>query len=458
MGRVHFYFCALGVLFSVQAAPAQTYEELKRENEQLRARIKALEAERGVEGVVVSYDHPTGKLVVKVGEQERAIVLAPRSHVHDPDGYEVRGTDRIEKLKPGVKLEIVEKDGRLIEINLIGPDGRRRGHRHDLDHRDAHSDHDYFKKFHSHAEEGHSRCPRYEQELCAQPPLSAPSHRHTADPHVFEIKSFCDKRSWHKEDNHAHGHANGHNGRNGHGSVEGYPFIHLNRIEPAWLHRALEFRFAYARNADGGELHETELEAEWIWALNNRVELVAAMPYLWLRATDGSGTESGFGDLELAVNFLAFNGERMKLKVGLAVTLPTGSESRGLSDGHTILEPTAFWLLDFGHGWVMQGEAALELPLSTDNVENLFRYGVGIGKICLATQHWTCFRWLTPVVEFNGLTTLNGPESGRTVIDVTPGLRWIVRERDGVGFGVSFPITGSKEFDWQIIFKYSIHF
>ena len=70
------------------------------------------------DGTVVSYDKDTGKLVVKVGDKERVFELKASTHVHDVDGKEIRAKDRPDKLKKDVKIEIEEKDGKLIEINL----------------------------------------------------------------------------------------------------------------------------------------------------------------------------------------------------------------------------------------------------------------------------------------------------------------------------------------------------
>jgi hypothetical protein len=68
------------------------------------------------EAVVVSYDK--GKLVVKVGDKEKTVMLRNTTHVHDVDGSEVSVKDRTTKLKKDVKIEIVEEDGKLDEINI----------------------------------------------------------------------------------------------------------------------------------------------------------------------------------------------------------------------------------------------------------------------------------------------------------------------------------------------------
>jgi len=70
------------------------------------------------DATVVSYDKDTQKLVVKQGDKERAVVLAKSTHVNDVNGKEVSAKDWAGKLTKDTKVEVVEKNGKLIEINI----------------------------------------------------------------------------------------------------------------------------------------------------------------------------------------------------------------------------------------------------------------------------------------------------------------------------------------------------
>ncbi|MBY0523594.1 MAG: hypothetical protein K2R98_09345 [Gemmataceae bacterium] len=70
------------------------------------------------EGVVVSYDKDSMKLIVKVADKEKTYELTAKIHVHDVDGSEIKPKDRSDKLKKDTKIDIEEKNGKLVEINL----------------------------------------------------------------------------------------------------------------------------------------------------------------------------------------------------------------------------------------------------------------------------------------------------------------------------------------------------
>jgi hypothetical protein len=122
------------------------------------------------------------------------------------------------------------------------------------------------------------------------------------------------------------------------------------------------------------------------------------------------------------------------------------------------MEPTTLWLYDFGGGTYTQNRCGWAIPVSTSDVSSELRYDTGLYHTCLSTKDWRCLRFLTPAFEANGTTALNESGSGNTVLNLTTGIRWLVREVDEVGFGWSFPVTGSRQFQDQFIFSYRLHF
>lgn len=73
-----------------------------------------------VEAEVVNYD-PAKKIVtVKVDGKERKIALVKgEPHVHDVDGKLLNSKEIEAALKPGVRVELEEKNGKVVEIEII---------------------------------------------------------------------------------------------------------------------------------------------------------------------------------------------------------------------------------------------------------------------------------------------------------------------------------------------------
>ena len=248
----------------------------------------------------------------------------------------------------------------------------------------------------------------------------------------------------------AHGHA-------GHTSIEGYPFVHGIRTEIDFVERALEWDLVRSRGAEGGTIDEWEFDSELVWAFNSRMILIVGGP-LGSRDPIIGSPAMGAGDMEVGFQFLAFGGENSLLFTALNIGIPTGDVDRGFGAGNTVLEPTLLWLYDFRQGTYIQSRLGLEMPVSTPDVGSEFRYDIGLFHTFLATKNWRYFRFFTPIVEVNGVTLTNGDGYGETVVDLTAGLRWIVRAADEIGIGYSFPVTGTTNFDEQFIASYRLHF
>jgi hypothetical protein len=138
--------------------------------------------------------------------------------------------------------------------------------------------------------------------------------------------------------------------------------------------------------------------------------------------------------------------------------VPAGSPARGLGEGHLSVEPTFFYLYDFREGTYIQSRFGWETPVSTTDVPSEFSYDVGLFHTFLATREWRAFRFFTPIIELNGLTQLTEDGHGRTTVDLTGGVRWVVRGADEIGIGGSTPLTGTRDIDGEFRVSYRVHF
>lgn len=144
---------------------------------------------------------------------------------------------------------------------------------------------------------------------------------------------------------------------------------------------------------------ETELEIVYENRLGPTFQYEAVVPIRAGTSVEGEG--SGIGDLEFeGKKVLYFSQKRLDiLSAGVGLTLPTGSESRGLGTGTVAFSP----FVAYGKGWgrtgrtFLQAQAGAEVPANGDKADPELRYAVGISRALGAPA--TAF---TPAVEFVG--------------------------------------------------------
>jgi mono/diheme cytochrome c family protein len=165
-------------------------------------------------------------------------------------------------------------------------------------------------------------------------------------------------------------------------------------------------------------------------------------------------TESGPGDTVLSVNrVLAFSTQYPALaSANLGLTLPTGSDRRGLGDGAFVFEPG----LRAGADWkqvVVQVAGALAVPAGRSNRNSQANLDVAIGRYFFPNPRLQ----ITPMIELNTATQISGSSYGETKSALLPLVRvkWLGW---AVGVGVQVPITGARDFDvrplFDLIFDY----
>jgi hypothetical protein len=242
-----------------------------------------------------------------------------------------------------------------------------------------------------------------------------------------------------------------------HTTKDGFPVFEAFKTDHAFIERKVRVDFLTTTHADQGRANQSQFNGELFWAFNNRIAGVIATPLIFRNAQD-VGRVTGFGDLEIGARFVAFNAEYSILTFGLNISAPTGNSGEGLGEGFTSVGPVALLWHDLGGGNVLQSECAVESPVGVHEGESLFRYNFAFSHTLRSTEHLRFFHWLTPLIELNGLTSLNGDSSGCTEIDLTPGVRWAITNEDHAGIAFSFPISGTRDFDNQFIVSFIHHF
>ncbi|MGH7426270.1 MAG: hypothetical protein ACREJP_08895, partial [Candidatus Methylomirabilales bacterium] len=124
---------------------------------------------------------------------------------------------------------------------------------------------------------------------------------------------------------------------------------------------------------------ETDLEILYENRLGPTFQYELVVPYR--AGTNVPGEGSGLGDVELeAKQVLHFSQQRLEiLSAGLGVSLPTGSETKGLGTGTVAFAP----FLAFGKAWgrtLLQASAGGEIPVDREKADPELRYAVGLSR------------------------------------------------------------------------------
>lgn len=285
--------------------------------------------------------------------------------------------------------------------------------------------------------------------------LTEPDQATSPDAHGHHDTTFALDDSHHSDSHHVFDHFAPFHHR--HETKDGYPILEVLKTDHAFLERKVRVDYVAAKGVDDGRTNESQFNGEFFWAINNRIAVVVESPLILRDPADASST-CGVGDTEFGFRFVAFDGETSILTFGLNIATPTGDDKRGLGEGHTSLEPVALLWHDLGCGNAFQGELALESPVGVPEAETVFRYNFALSHTLRSTEHLCFFHWLTPFLELDSRTHLNGDSSGRTHVDITPGLRWAINEGCHAAVGFSVPITGAREYDNQFIASWCHHF
>ena len=196
----------------------------------------------------------------------------------------------------------------------------------------------------------------------------------------------------------------------------------------------------------------TTLELEY--SFYDRIEFDLELPFVARFAHDNEGEadlesvgdKAGIGDIEtgLKLKLLESKEDAFNLAGGFGVTWPTGSTSDSLGEGKTSLGPVLAFskrlgpvsiLGDVGYKRTVatRTEEADEEVKDEFHVDGAIAYRFPIG--------------LSPILEINNVF------NSETIVLITPGLIYQVRDRFEIRCGVQIPVSSDKEFDWNTIFQ-----
>lgn len=247
-------------------------------------------------------------------------------------------------------------------------------------------------------------------------------------------------------------------------SRRGTPFVHLFGLEPAFLDRSVILSYAFT---DADDEREHEFEAEIEWALTRRIGLLIEAPYAVLNPDVGP-TEHGIGDTVIGGRFLLAEFDWLLVSANLGVSLPTGSEDRGLGSGEVGLEPSVSLWLDLGNWITFNAQAGTEHGVESGDDVLFYNaalawsfrapalFGRGTGG---HADHLHFPPGLTSLIaEFSGEVVLNGADDGRATQELLLGVSHNLTQVWELRGGYQIPLGRPRDFDSGYVVSLLRHF
>ena len=229
------------------------------------------------------------------------------------------------------------------------------------------------------------------------------------------------------------------------------PIPDLFRMEAPFVERNFRLDYLYTNHLREPEANESQFFGELRYSFTERLGILISSPLL-IRNNLVDEDATGFGDLETGVRYVAIGYEEedtFKMAFGLNVISPTGNEERELGEGTTFLEPEVLMLQKLPRDSFFQTQLALETPTESGQA-TVFGYSFGFGRVHKSSNNnW--FRNPTPTIELNCETGIGGIDAGMSIVDLTPGLRWMIGGKTFAGVALSVPLASEREFETQYI-------
>lgn len=211
------------------------------------------------------------------------------------------------------------------------------------------------------------------------------------------------------------------------------------------------------RDVDSGGEKEKEnlIRLEGEYAFHKTISLEFDISYLFLDP-EGEKSESALEEFEIGLKLanFAFAQHHILLGYGIEFGIPVGDEEKGIGSSH-IFEYEPFF--SFGY---MRDEleivafTSFGIPTNQREGEEIeTEFGFNLSLLYHVTPT------IEGLLELDGESVLSGEERGKSVVNITPGIKVKpFSDRDfKAGLGVSFPVSDKEDFDIQVIASLFYH-
>jgi hypothetical protein len=241
-----------------------------------------------------------------------------------------------------------------------------------------------------------------------------------------------------------------------HHEEEELHFSHPLIVESPSPDTKIRFDYFYRRTRDGLRVGQHTPRVEFEYAFRPTVSIEANVPYTF-RKVEGEPGLSHTDSIEVALKIANFHfkDKNVLLVYCVSFELPSGSDRKEIGSSHTFEVEPYFGLGVKRKKIEVIAFSSVSIPTSKRPSDDEFtRLGYEASFLFKPTPS------IQPLIELDGETQLAGPETARTVVNLSPGIKFrpFHSEHWQVGAGVGFPITSAHDFDVRAVLSAFYHF
>lgn len=185
--------------------------------------------------------------------------------------------------------------------------------------------------------------------------------------------------------------------------------------------------------------------------LNQRLELLVAVPFIASNPNHAGHYVGNFGDLTISERFRLIEQRNFTLLALLTERTPTGQTVNG-NDINFVTPSTEFWW-NFARNWAIRGSTGMNIDTGRHSATSVYFNNLAIGRH-LTNQDARIFKELTVHVSVTTLSDVLGRKDHITDVYIAPGLRFALdREQKWYVLGCALiPVAGPQPYAWQSMF------
>jgi len=182
-----------------------------------------------------------------------------------------------------------------------------------------------------------------------------------------------------------------------------------------------------------------------------------------------NGNTAGLADISFGPKVVIVNGKRWQLSHLFTTTVQAGAVPRGLSAGHTSLEPGFMLRYKWTDSTYIHGDLKWRFPVGGDPFHkgDLLKWGLGVSTILYETDTFAAL----PTFEFVGWHVMDGlktqpdgviaPVDGEAFFSIYPGMRFVLGPSGDLGLfelGIGSGFTLSNNGFFETAFRLDMRF